>query len=63
MNRTKILERYGERIYKDIHIHNQLCDIVSSITVSKGANNEIVKALDTWVKKRENIIVRTGGTL
>ena len=63
MKGRKVLERYGERLYKKIHVHNQLCDIVSSITVSKGANNEIVKALDAWVKKRENIIVRTGGTL
>ena len=62
--RPRILERYGERVYSNIPSHNQLCDVVSSITVTKSANPMLVKALDAWVKKREYLTVRTtGGTL
>ena len=62
MKGAKILERYGERVYKEVRLHGQLCDTVSCVTISKGANNEIVKALNNWIKNK-NLKVRTGGTL
>ena len=61
--RPRILERYGERVYSNIPSHNQLCDVVSCITISKSANSELVKALNTWIGKRKNLIVRTVGIL
>ncbi len=62
MKGAKILERYGQRVYKEVRLHGQLCDTVSCVTISKGANNEIVKALNNWIKNK-NLKVRTGGTL
>ena len=62
MKGAKILERYGERVYKEVRLHGQLCETVSCITISKGASNEIVKALNSWIKNK-NLKVRTGGTL
>jgi|6_EtaG_2_1085325.scaffolds.fasta_scaffold01827_10 hypothetical protein len=62
MKGAKILERYGQRVYKEVKLHGQLCETVSCITISKGASNEIVKALNSWIKNK-NLKVRTGGTL
>ena len=62
MKGTQILERYGERVYSEAKLRGQLCDTVSCITISKGASNEIVKALNSWIKNK-NLKVRTGGTL
>ena len=62
MKGAKILERYGQRVYKEVRLHGQLCETVSCVTISKGANNEIVKALNNWIKNK-NLKVRTGGTL
>jgi len=62
MKGAKILERYGQRVYKEVRLHGQLCETVSCITISKGASNEIVKALNSWIKNK-NLKVRTGGTL
>ena len=62
MKGAKILERYGQRVYKEVRLHGQLCETVSCVTISKGANNEIVKALNTWINNK-NLKVRTGGTL
>ena len=62
MKGAKVLERYGQRVYKEVRLHGQLCDTVSCITISKGASNEIVKALNGWIKNR-NLKVRTGGNL
>ena len=62
MKGAKVLERYGQRVYKEVRLHGQLCETVSCITISKGASNEIVKALNSWIKNK-NLKVRTGGTL
>jgi hypothetical protein len=62
MKGAKILERYGQRVHKEVKLHGQLCDTVSCVTISKGANNEIVKALNGWIKNK-NLKVRTGGKL
>ena len=62
MKGAKVLERYGQRVYKEVRLHGQLCDTVSCITISKGANNELVKALNNWIKNK-NLNVRTGGKL
>ena len=62
MKGAKILERYGQRVYKEVRLHGQLCETVSCVTISKGASNEIVKALNSWIKNK-NLKVRTGGTL
>ena len=62
MKGAKILERYGQRVYKEVRLHGQLCETVSCVTISKGADNEIVKALNTWINNK-NLKVRTGGKL
>ena len=62
MKGAKVLEHYGERVYKEVRLHGQLCETVSCVTISKGADNEIVKALNTWINNK-NLKVRTGGTL
>ena len=62
MKGTRVLERYRERVYKEVRLHGQLCDVISCITISKGANNDIVKALNTWINNK-NLNVRTGGNL
>ena len=62
MKGAKVLERYGQRVYKEVRLHGQLCETGSCVTISKGANNEIVKALNNWIKNK-NLKVRTGGNL